>query len=98
LAWDLVGVFPKDEDPLEDPSRAWGPGREETILGRLRLERMHEDQKQVEGMVFDPTGVVPGLELSEDPILRYRALAYSESYARRSREQRVSPAPADMGQ
>lgn len=98
LAWNLVAVFPKDEDPLEDPSRAWGPGREEIVLGRLRLERIHEDQKQVEGMVFDPTGVVPGLELSEDPILRYRALAYSESFARRSREQRISPAPADMGQ
>lgn len=23
LAWDLIAVFPKDEDPLEDPSRAW---------------------------------------------------------------------------
>lgn len=97
-AWDLVAVFPKDEDPLEDPSRAWGPGREEIVLGRLRLERVHEDQKQVEGMVFDPTGVVPGLESSDDPILRYRALAYSESFARRTREQRKSPAPTDMGQ
>lgn len=98
LAWDLAAVFPKDGDALEDPSREWGPGREEIILGRLRLERMHEDQKAIEGLVFDPTGVVAGVELSDDPILRYRALAYSESYARRSREQRVGPAPADMGQ
>jgi catalase len=98
LAWDLIAIFPAEGDPLEDPSAAWGPGREETVLGRLRLERVHEDQKQVEGMVFDPTGVVPGLELSDDPVLRYRALAYSESFARRSRETRKEPAPADMGQ
>lgn len=98
LAWDLIAVFPAEGDRLEDPSAAWGPGREETALGRLWLERVHEDQKQVEGMVFDPTGVVPGLELSDDPILRYRALAYSESFARRAGETRKEPAPADMGQ
>lgn len=98
MAWDLVAVFPKEGDPLDDPSAAWGPGREETVLGRLRLEKIHEDQKAVEGLVFDPTGVVPGVELSGDPILRYRPLAYSESYARRARETRTGPAPADMGQ
>jgi catalase len=94
----LIAVFPKESDPLDDPSAAWGPGREEIVLGHLRLERVHEDQKAVEGLVFDPTSVVPGLELSDDPILRYRALAYSESYARRAREPRTGPAPADMGQ
>jgi catalase len=34
--------------------------------------------------VFDPARVVDGIELSEDPILRYRPVAYSESIARRS--------------
>ena len=34
-------------------------------------------------VVFDPTRVVDGIELSDDPILRYRAGAYSESVARR---------------
>ena len=33
--------------------------------------------------VFDPTRVVDGIELSDDPILRYRAGAYSESVSRR---------------
>jgi catalase len=97
-AWDLVAAFPDAGDDLEDPSRTWGPGRRETVLGRLRVEGVHPDQKQIEGLVFDPAGVVPGLELSDDPILRYRPLAYSESYARRARERRTGPAPADMGQ
>ncbi len=33
-------------------------------------------------MVFDPTRVVDGIELSDDPILRYRPAAYSESINR----------------
>ena len=33
--------------------------------------------------VFDPGRVVDGIELSDDPILRYRPGAYSESVARR---------------
>jgi catalase len=98
MAWDLIATFPDAGDDLEDPSRAWGPGRRETALGRLRVDGVHADQKRVEGLVFDPAGVVPGLELSDDPILRYRPLAYSESYARRAREQRTGPAPEDMGQ
>ena len=34
--------------------------------------------------VFDPTRVVAGIELSDDPILHFRAEAYSESAARRA--------------
>jgi catalase len=56
------------------------------------------DQRAVEGLVFDPTGVVPGLELSDDPLLRFRAAVYSESYRRRSQEARNEAAPSDMGQ
>ena len=36
-------------------------------------------------MVFDPTRVVDGIELSDDPILRYRPSAYAESVKRRQR-------------
>ncbi len=35
-------------------------------------------------VVFDPTRVVDGIELSDDPILRYRPSAYSVSIKRRS--------------
>jgi catalase len=34
--------------------------------------------------VFDPTRVVDGIELSDDPILRYRPDAYTESVSRRT--------------
>ena len=34
-------------------------------------------------LVFDPTRVVDGIELSNDPVLRFRHDAYSDSVARR---------------
>jgi catalase len=36
-------------------------------------------------VVFDPTRVVDGIELSDDPILHYRPRAYSASVTRRLR-------------
>ena len=41
--------------------------------------------------VFDPTRVVDGIELSDDPILRYRPGAYSESVSRRTQTASVTP-------
>lgn len=97
-AWDLFAVLAEPGDPLDDPSKLWPAGRRQAILGRLSLLRMHENQQEVEGMVFDPTGVVPGLALSDDPILRYRSRVYSESYSRRTGETRTVPPPSDLGQ
>jgi catalase len=35
-------------------------------------------------LVFDPSRVTDGIELSGDPVLRYRPKAYSDSVARRT--------------
>jgi catalase len=42
-----------------------------------------EREQNGEVVVFDPTRVVDGIELSDDPILHYRAGAYSASVSRR---------------
>jgi catalase len=42
---------------------------------------------------FDPTNVVSGIELSDDPILHFRSAVYGESYARRIRETRPTIQP-----
>jgi catalase len=44
------------------------------------------DQSHWAGQRFDPTLVTNGIELSDDPVLAFRARAYAESFARRSRE------------
>jgi catalase len=98
LAWDLEAVFPATGDSLDDPSVAWPADRPRAKVGRLTVNKVHEDQRAVEDLVFDPGQVVPGLALSDDPILKFRSRVYGESFARRSREHRREPAPADMAQ
>lgn len=97
VQWDLSFQLAAAGDPLVDASRAW-PASRPTVAGGTLTITLLPDQKSVEGLVFDPTGVVPGIELSDDPLLRFRAAVYSESYRRRSSETRAEPPPADMGQ
>jgi catalase len=98
VAWDLRFALPEPGDPLDDASRAWPEERRTILAGTLSLTALEPDQRAAELLVFDPTGVVPGIELSDDPLLRFRAAVYSESYRRRSDEARAEAAPPDMGQ
>jgi catalase len=73
-----------------DPHRAtsvWS-GARELLAGRLVVTAPVEDPEggplTSTPTVFDPTRVVDGIELSDDPILRYRPSAYSESVSRRT--------------
>ncbi|WP_051247213.1 catalase [Nocardioides halotolerans] len=61
-------------------------GCRELLAGRIEVTGELPDP-EVGGVptVFDPTRVVDGIELSDDPILRYRTGAYSESVSRRAR-------------
>ena len=72
-------------DAVDDPTEAWPPGREVVELGRLELTGPDtERERGGDVLVFDPTRVVDGIELTEDPILRYRHRAYAVSVERRS--------------
>lgn len=63
-------------------------GCRELLAGHLVVTQEVADPEGGPGtaspVVFDPTRVVDGIELSDDPILRYRPGAYSESVARRT--------------
>jgi catalase len=98
VAWDLLFHIPEATDPLLDASRRWPDERRSVVAGMLTLTTEEPDQGAAETLVFDPTGVVPGIELSDDPVLRFRAGVYGESYRRRSQETREEPAPPDMRQ
>jgi catalase len=98
LSWRLQLQFPAAGDVLDDATRAWPDNRRTLDAGMLTVSAVAPDQRALEPLVFDPTGVVPGLELSADPLLRFRADVYSESYNRRTHEPRAGAGPADMGQ
>ena len=71
---------PKDDphDPMSVWKGAWFDA------GTIEVTDPDPDREQGgEVVVFDPVRVVDGIELSDDPILRYRPGAYSASVARR---------------
>jgi catalase len=81
----LMLVLAESEDPTDDPTASWPDERETVDAGRLELTGPEtERERGGDVLVFDPTRVVEGIELSDDPILRFRQRAYSESVARRS--------------
>jgi catalase len=91
VSWTLVLQMAEHGDPLDDVRRRWPEGRPQVRAGRLVLDRIHEDQDAVEGMVFDPSRVPAGIELSADPILSFRPAVYAESHRRRTSETKPPP-------
>lgn len=81
--YDLrVTVAGPGDDP-HDPMSVW-KGSEEFSAGTLSItDEAPGPEADGSIKVFDPTRVVDGIELPDDPILHYRALAYSESAKRR---------------
>jgi catalase len=83
-AFELRLQFAADGDPLDDPTAVWPDDREQVVAGRLEITEMIDDPETGEHIdVFDPTRVVDGIELSDDPILLARPRAYSVSAYRR---------------
>jgi catalase len=71
-------------DPVDDPSAAWPSERQRINAGTLELTELDtERERDGDVLVFDPTRVIDGIELSDDPVLRFRHDAYSESVSRR---------------
>lgn len=80
----LMIQLAEDGDPVDDSSIQCPENRTLIDKGVLTLTEVRDDG--AESLMFDPTIEVDGLELSDDPILRYRSLLYKESADRRSSE------------
>lgn len=89
--WTLEFTLENHDSPLHhdanrlsaDEAGPRSKGGERMIAGRLELVKPFEDQASVENLLFDPTKVVPGIELSDDPILHLRSAVYAVSLERR---------------
>jgi catalase len=72
-------------DRTDDPTLPWPASRPVVDAGTLELVGPEtEREKNGDILVFDPTRVVSGIELSDDPVLRVRSRVYSESVRRRT--------------
>jgi catalase len=84
--FDLVLRLADAGDDVNDPTAAWPEGeREEVQAGRLEITALDTTrERDGDVLVFDPTRVTDGIELSDDPILLARPGAYSVSVAKRT--------------
>ena len=90
----MVVVIGTEDDDVNDPTVAWPEDRERVEVGRLELTGPDTEREQGDDiLVFDPTRLTDGIELSDDQILRFRPRAYAASVTRRS----GAPAPASLG-
>ena len=85
VSFALAVQLADEADPTDDPTVQWPEEREIVEFGRLEITgRDTERERGDDVLVFDPTRVTDGIECSEDPILKFRPHAYSESVARRT--------------
>jgi catalase len=84
-AFELVFQIAQDGDPLEDPTAVWPEDRDLVSGGRLEITaRVDDPEADGELVVFDPTRVLAGVEMPDDPVLHARPKAYSVSIERRA--------------
>jgi len=79
----MIDIAGQGDDP-HDPTAVWKHHR--TIKGGVieaTAESAEDPEADGKKVVFDPARVVPGIELSEDPILLFRPSAYTVSASRR---------------
>ena len=83
--FQLVVELAEADDPIDDPTAVWTDDHIVVELGRLELTGLADDREHHgDVLVFDPTRVTDGIELTADPILLARPGAYSVSIARRT--------------
>ncbi|KQL33324.1 catalase [Psychrobacillus sp. FJAT-21963] len=83
VSFNLVIRLGLDSDPTDDPTDPWPDDREKIVVGQLTLLKALQPKEE---LLFDPTIVGKGIELTNDPILHFRHEAYSVSYNRRNNE------------
>jgi catalase len=72
-------------DDVDDPRSVWPSSRQRVDAGTIEItEPDLEREKGNDILVFDPTRVVDGIELTDDPALRFRTHAYAASVLART--------------
>jgi catalase len=83
----LVVQLPNPGDPTHDPSLVWPDDRKTIDAGTISITSVQADSAAVERkMVYDPTHLTDGIELSDDPLPALRASVYGLSAAHRQRK------------
>ncbi len=93
VAWDLVFELAETRDPTNDLTKAWPTNRRRVTVGRMVVDRIHEDPDAADKIMYDPTDLPAGIEASDDPVLHFRSEVYIESKRRRAQETKPEITP-----
>ncbi|BBX48631.1 catalase family peroxidase [Mycobacterium cookii] len=94
VRFDYQVQIAADGDSTVDPSKPWH-GTQTVTVGSLEITGIDTEREHGgDIVVFDPMRVTDGIEPSDDPVLRFRTLAYSASVKLRSGVDRGPEAPA----
>ena len=72
-------------DPTADATKVWPNSRPTAELGEIAITKALDTKKVESGLLFMPTNLTKGIDVSDDPILITRTEAYGESYGRRTK-------------
>ncbi|MDQ3936232.1 MAG: catalase family peroxidase [Actinomycetota bacterium] len=85
VRFTLYARLAEEGDAVDDPTVPWPDEREQVELGTIELTGLDTTREHgSDVLVFDPTRVTDGIELSGDRILNFRPDAYAVSVLRRS--------------
>jgi catalase len=85
VVFHLKAQLAEPGDQTKDGSQPWPDDRKVVELGVLTLKKLVPDSLEAEKkLLFTPTSLTAGIELSDDPLPRARGAAYAVSFARRS--------------
>jgi catalase len=86
VVFRLMLQLAAETDPTNDVTALWPADRTVVELGRLEVTGISPTSAADERrLVFDPTNLTDGIDLSADPLPRARSSAYSISYDHRSK-------------
>ncbi len=94
VVFHLRAQLAEPGDQTKDGSQPWPDDRQVVELGVLALNKAVPNSLEAEKkLLFMPTSLTAGIELSDDPLPRARAAAYAVSFARRSQPGLASSGP-----
>jgi catalase len=87
IKFRLVVQLPNAGDPTNDPSLVWPDDRKTIDVGTISITSIVADSAVAEReLVYDPTHLTDGIELSDDPLPALRARVYSLSVIHRQQK------------
>ena len=85
ISYRMIAQLANPGDPTNDPSLVWPDDRKTVELGTITIASVNADSDAAQKtLVFFPTNLTDGIELSDDPFPSLRTSVYALSFARRA--------------